>query len=426
MLLVVCSVIYPPASLCSSITYNASDEGRLWHHLFVDHNSYIIPRDNSSVPIYVSVQPYFLDFYGIDVKSQTYTARIFLELRWIDRLLRWDSKRYSGVERVNVPYDLIWTPDIYINGTVGQLTDIGKKSTTVIVYHNGSVVFWPFKVYTITCVVNIRQYPFDEQRCNLDVSSWTLDDRYMRIVIGYPKINLVMFTPCGDWTLECEKAYCHTEHPVGDYGFSHTIFPFRIRRKWQFVILNTFFPTMCTSLLTILCFCLPTETGERVGLSMSIFLTLAVFMTVASGDLPETANGVSLIGSYIALQLAYSGIIIVLTIMTLAIACKKDNQPFPKWLQKITRISIGHGAVGWNECGAVLDRNFSKTSREYSETNPTMNDYREGKGKPEASQEGIYDVTWDDIASMFNRICFYGSVVWQLILHLWFLSRSCQ
>lgn len=302
-------------------------------------------------------------------------------------MLRCDPNRYSGVDRVNVPYDLIWTPDIYINGYVGQLTDIGKKSTTVSVYHNGSVVFWPFKVYTITCVVNVIQYPFDEQMCNLDVSSWTLDDRYMRTVNGYPKINLVMFTPCGEWTFESETAYCHTEHPFGDYGFSHAIFPVRIRRKWQFIILNTFFPTMCTSLLTVMYFCLPTETGERVGLSMSIFLILAVFMTVASGDLPQTADGGSLIGTYIALQLAYSGIIIVLAIITLAIACKKDNQRFPKWLQKITRICNSHGAVGWNDCGDVLDSNFK------TKTNV------------------IYDLTWGDIASIFNRICLYCSAV---------------
>lgn len=388
---------------CAS--YNVTDEKHLFKHLFDEHNSYIVPRDNSSVPVCVKIKSSILFLNDVNVKSQTFTARIYFELLWNDSILKWNISQYAGIEKVNVPYEWIWTPDICIAGSVNDFTDIGKKGITAIVHYTGSVIFWPVKVFTISCVVDIKQYPFDEQYCEIDLSSWTYDENFLQISPSQDYIDLSTLTPSGEWDIESVVAYVRTDTHNG-LAYSHVIFPFKLHRRWQFVILTTLIPILCTSLLTVLCFCLPTESGERVGLSISIFLTLAVFMTISSEGLPETADGVSLLAAYVALQLGWSGLVIVLTVISLAITFKNNNEDIPWWLQKLVK------------CSCLI----------------RTEDTKERNSLPIASEpqfersKNVYDtsVSWKHVAISFNVLCFIMSIICQLFLNLWFLFRSIK
>jgi hypothetical protein len=395
--------------ICYSGAYNATDERTLFENLFRGYLNYVIPRENSSIPLNVTVKPSILLIDQVDVKRQTFTARIFFELTWIDKFLSWDPERYSGIGKIHVPYSMIWTPDVCIAGDLGDYTNIGKDGTIAVVHNNGYVIFWPIRMFEITCVVEIQKYPFDEHSCEIDISSWTFDSKFIKMVAGEDSIDVGMLTPSGEWEVKTEFAFYNTIE-YGSLGFSHVIFPFRLRRRWQFIILNTFFPTLCTSLLSLLCFCLPNESGERVGLSISIFLTLAVFMTVTSRDLPETANSVSLLGAYVALQLAWSGITIILTVVSLVIACKDNSQPIPKWLQALVR------------CRRINNNPNSIKTCDY-DTVPMNNSMIGDAMQEQSTWVNIYS-TWSDVAKSFNTLCFYGSFICQICLHVWFLISS--
>lgn len=385
--------------------YNATDEKRLLKHLFDEHNTYILPRDNSSVPAYVKIKASILFLNDVNVKSQTFTARIYFELLWNDSILEWNISHYAGIEKVNVPYNWIWTPDICIVGSVNDFTDIGKKDITAVIHYTGSVIFWPVKVFTISCVVDIRQYPFDEQYCEIDLSSWTYDENFVQILLGNDSIDLSTLTPSGKWDIESVAAYNRTDTHNG-LAYSHVIFPFILHRRWQFIILTILIPILCTSLLTIVCFCLPTESGERVGLSISIFLTLAVFMTISSEDLPETADGVSLLAAYVALQLGWSGLVIVLTVISLAITFKSNNEDIPWLLQRLVKCS----------CLNRTEKNQERNSL------PIASELQFDRS------ENVNDtsVSWKHVAISFNALCFLMSIICQFLLNLWFLFRSIK
>ena len=75
---------------------------------------------------------------------------------------------------------------------------------------------------------------------------------------------------------------------------------FQLERKPQYVIINIILPISFLNLLNALVFVLPAESGERVSYSLTVLLSIAVFMTIVSDIPPRTSEPTPLI-SYLLL-----------------------------------------------------------------------------------------------------------------------------
>ena len=49
-----------------------------------------------------------------DEKNQIMTTNVWLEQQWFDHKLSWDPESYKGVEKLYVPSNEIWLPDIVL------------------------------------------------------------------------------------------------------------------------------------------------------------------------------------------------------------------------------------------------------------------------------------------------------------------------
>ena len=59
---------------------------------------------------------------------------------------------------------------------------------------------------------------------------------------------------------------------------------------------NIVFPCMMMSTLTVLVFCLPPDSGEKIGLGITVLLAFSVFMLAIAEKMPETSESIPLIG----------------------------------------------------------------------------------------------------------------------------------
>lgn len=93
--------------------------------------------------------------------------------------------------------------------------------------------------------------------------------------------------------------------PVGNplvfYGccsqpFTFVIFKVQIQRKPLYYMFNLVFPGMIINALSVLAFLLPPQSGEKVSLSVTVLLTLTVFMLVISESMPTTSDSIPLLG----------------------------------------------------------------------------------------------------------------------------------
>ncbi|KAG7157788.1 Acetylcholine receptor subunit alpha-like 2, partial [Homarus americanus] len=72
-----------------------------------------------------------------------------------------------------------------------------------------------------------------------------------------------------------------------------------MRRKTLFYTVNLIIPCMGISFLTVLVFYLPSDSGEKVSLSISILLSLTVFFLLLAEIIPPTSLVVPLLGKFV-------------------------------------------------------------------------------------------------------------------------------
>lgn len=69
-----------------------------------------------------------------------------------------------------------------------------------------------------------------------------------------------------------------------------------LRRKAQFYVLTILFPCILTGSVAAVSFILPPESGEKVSLSVTVLLSLAVFLLMVSEQLPASSDTFPYIG----------------------------------------------------------------------------------------------------------------------------------
>lgn len=108
-----------------------------------------------------------------------------------------------------------------------------------------------------------------------------------------------------------------------------------IRRKKLFFTINLLIPTVLISFLSVLVFYLPTVAGEKVALSISILLTLNVFLLLVSKLLPP-ASDLPLIGRFLLFTFLMNLVSIVVTVITININFRSPKtHTMPRWIHRI-------------------------------------------------------------------------------------------
>ena len=206
--------------------------------------------------------------------------------------------------------------------------------TKATVFHNGHIVWEPPAIYKSYCPINVEFFPFDQQECFMKFSSWTYDGyevdlRHVWENQGYldgqvtiiPNgVDLCEFYPNVEWDIinvtavRKEKFYPCCLEPYPDITFYITL-----RRRTLFYTINLIMPCVAISALTVLVFYLPSDSGEKITLSISILLALTVFFLLLSDINPPTSIVIPLIGKYLLFTMIIVTMSIFLTVYTLSV-----------------------------------------------------------------------------------------------------------
>lgn len=109
-----------------------------------------------------------------------------------------------------------------------------------------------------------------------------------------------------------EAYYICCEEPYPDIVFNITL-----RRKTLFYTVNLIIPCVGISFLSVLVFYLPSDSGEKVSLSISILLSLTVFFLLLAEIIPPTSLTVPLLGKYLLFTMVLVTLSVVVTIAVL-------------------------------------------------------------------------------------------------------------
>ena len=110
---------------------------------------------------------------------------------------------------------------------------------------------------------------------------------------------------------------------------------FHIRRKTLFYTINLVIPWALISCLTVCVFYLPSQSFERITLSISILVILTVFILVLYESIPPTSLHLPLMSKYLLLTLIMVACSVSLTVLVLNIHFRHPHHgEMPQWVRK--------------------------------------------------------------------------------------------
>nr|KAG5695759.1 hypothetical protein BaRGS_013847 [Batillaria attramentaria] len=95
-------------------------------------------------------------------------------------------------------------------------------------------------------------------------------------------------------------------------GISCAVVQLELRRRRFFYILNVILPVVFMSLTSSLVFALPADAGEKMGLSITVLLAYAVYLSLVTDAMPNTSMQASIMAVYLMLLLGLCAVNVVL------------------------------------------------------------------------------------------------------------------
>ncbi|XP_017778182.1 PREDICTED: acetylcholine receptor subunit alpha-like isoform X2 [Nicrophorus vespilloides] len=273
------------------------------------------------------------------------TTNLWVEQSWYDYKLKWDPKEYGGVEMLHVPSDHIWRPDIVLYNNADGNFEV-TLATKATLNYTGRVEWKPPAIYKSSCEIDVEYFPFDEQTCVMKFGSWTYDGfqvdlRHVDEVKGSNivdiGVDLTEFYTSVEWDIlevpavRNEKFYTCCDEPYLDITFNITM-----RRKTLFYTVNLIIPCMGISFLTVLVFYLPSDSGEKVSLSISILLSLTVFFLLLAEIIPPTSLVVPLLGKFVLFTMILDTFSICVTVVVLNVHFRSpQTHVMAPWVRRV-------------------------------------------------------------------------------------------
>ncbi|EUB58194.1 Acetylcholine receptor subunit beta-like protein [Echinococcus granulosus] len=334
-----------------------SDQDLLVRYIFEDRQYDPLTRPvfmrNETVEVKVGLA--MIQIVQLDEKYQRLKSNVWLMMSWYDYRFAWNPNEFAGIESINIAAHKIWKPDIVVmNNVDGEFEAIWKPNT--ILHSDGRVLWIPPAIFKTSCEIDVRYFPFDQQTCHMDLGSWTYTHNQVELQFygNQTNIDLSDYVASGVWDFvegpgdlrldkplhyddRFEASSTHRRGSVSNRPIAARLtFKIVLRRKPLFYITNIIIPCVLIAILGICVFCLPTDAGEKITLSISILVTLVVYMILVSKMLPAGPKSIPLLSQFLLFTFAMTFLALCITaavIINLNHRNPKAHPTVPSWIQ---------------------------------------------------------------------------------------------
>ncbi|KAI6232864.1 hypothetical protein M3Y99_00972900 [Aphelenchoides fujianensis] len=311
---------------------------RLTRDILAPHryDTRVRPVANHSQPLEIHIAMSLYQLIDVNEPANFIQLNLWMVETWIDENLDWNPQEYGTINSTILPHNVIWIADTYLYNSVVMAADeteryMNVKATSL--YWEGRkgsrISFLYPAIYTLTCRLNIRYFPYDQQNCTLTIGSWTNSKSALDYTAD-PKVNMLSFIRNEEW--EASEQNCYSLRPSivqvlsfdvyrHEYKYACCAEPWVIleasliiRRRPLYYIINLIAPTSIITLVAITGFFTPASTAddrtEKINLGITTLLSLSILMLMLSDQLPTTSDFIPLIAWF------YLSIIIIISIGT--------------------------------------------------------------------------------------------------------------
>uniref|UniRef100_A0AAF5Q3K3 Ligand-gated ion channel 50 n=1 Tax=Wuchereria bancrofti TaxID=6293 RepID=A0AAF5Q3K3_WUCBA len=306
------------------------------------YNKHYLPAH----PVYVRVDMWVQEVTAVSELTQDFEIDLYINEFWEDPALIFD---FMEPCKPNISFDekvlqKLWIPNTcFINSKNAAIHESPFRNVFLMVFANGTL--WTNYRMKLTgpCDMNLKRFPFDQQKCILTFESFNYNTGEVRMSWNQPypvmllkKIELPDFKLTNFSVIAVEQMY-----PAGWWDELTVAFVFKRRYGWY--ILQGYIPTYVTIFISWISFYLGSRAiPARTMLGVNSLLA----MTFQFGNIIRNLPRVSYVKA-IDVWMLSGMMFIFLSLLELAvIGFMSRNEAAPKQLKKRSVIS---NDLTWNE-----------------------------------------------------------------------------
>ncbi|XP_071828198.1 neuronal acetylcholine receptor subunit alpha-9-like isoform X2 [Apostichopus japonicus] len=305
---------------------------KLLDDMFEDYDRLVRPVLNHTDYINVRLLLFLSQVIKLDERMQTLQVNAWLTLEWRDEYLQWNPENYDGIDNFKIPSEKLWMPDVVLYNNADEYKEylIGKVA---VVHHDGSVMWASPGIFITSCIIDVTNFPFDEQKCDMKFGPWQYEGKEVKVTGSG---NETVFNSDGQWDITDIRAKSsEIEYPDAP-GKTYTDVCYRIKfsRRPYYYVFNMILPCGFVSMVALLTFFLPPESGEKISLGITVLLSLTVFLLLVAETMPPT-SAVPVVGKFFmsTMALVCSSLALSVGILNLHYT-EPDCMPVPWWVRK--------------------------------------------------------------------------------------------
>ena len=309
---------------------NIEDTIAVRDFILKNYSAHILPVAKQSDMLTINVTVYLRSIINLDEPTGELTTSLGIDLDWTDVSLKWKEFEHGGLGEIEFESTRIWTPILLLSNP-GHLESKWYGTDVVTVYHNGDVYQARGYVVNTVCEVDVIYFPFDLQTCRIILQAWNSRVKFLAV---NKEIDLSIFLENGVWSLLKTKVSTYEKNIKQGVNAYYTLIELDLERRSLFHVLHFLLPILILVLLNSVVFLLPPESGERIGFSVTILLSITVYMTIISSKLPEASHPISVLSFILIIYILQSALICIETVSILHICNKRVSIPLDaKWVR---------------------------------------------------------------------------------------------
>ncbi|XP_046578304.1 acetylcholine receptor subunit alpha-like [Haliotis rubra] len=294
---------------------------------------------------------------NLDEVLQQISLLATISVEWKDNFLVWNTSKYGGISRLHPKTNEVWLPKLYlVDGLPSDQTTNIESGFSCTVDSMGQLRVRRDVFIQSFCPVSISKFPFDVQVCHLDFQPRDyMTDEFDLTFDPNDRSPLSVKLKHGEWDLVSAKYQKPVaSHPSGVVR-QRIRLSLTLRRLPLFFLLNIIIPINVISILNILVFVIPPSTGEKLSVSVTGLLALAVFLSYISSLIPNSSEDPSLLLIYISILLVFSSLSILGSVIVSNAYHTPDSVAVHPRLVRMVQASKGRNAT--RQSGILTARN---------------------------------------------------------------------
>jgi gamma-aminobutyric acid receptor subunit beta len=235
--------------------------------------------DPKGVPTQVLIGIYVIDIGRINDVEQSFSADVFLQLRWKD-------PRLASVAHCKFTLNEVWNPRVFF---INQASVSKEFEDIVVVGPEGGALYRQRFVGEVSSPIDLREFPLDRQVFRLrflargytpEEVAFVPDER----IDGREELFSIATWSIGPLTKQIGTFYFAPQ----DRSFSRIDYELIGTRRAGFYVWKVIFPLMLFVFMSWAVFWLdPSQLGTQVGLSATVMVICVIFMLNLGTVLPK-------------------------------------------------------------------------------------------------------------------------------------------